>query len=290
MADLTSLDQTAGESDRVLPTWFNAVSARFTEVTQQLAVVQEEVQKLRSETAQAFLVSRISGLSVSYAGGTVKLPDGSISAVSPGEITLPDNQINFIYIDGAGAVQANTTRPDTKFEIARVTTNSGNISEVINYPQFRVSTEINDLDDYATTNYVDSRQWQEVAKGVKNNIYNIPATSNYYIIPFEQISGNGLSTASQFTPSVDGRYLFNPRIRVDSLSPSSPLAVKLSLFINNVEILLHQGDSAYGDLSASPISEAIALTTSDIVTMRVYLTRGVLARVREGSTLVCWKV
>lgn len=290
MADLTSLDQAASENDRVMPAWLNAVRNKLTQLEQDLAVANQTIQQLRSETAQAFRVKVEAGLSLSYAGGTVKLLTGEIAVLQSGALTVPDNQTNYIYIDGTGAIAVNNNRPDTGLEVAKVTTTSGAVTELINYPQFTVKSSPIDLDDFATVEYADSKEWTLSAKGRKTAVFAIPSTDTYYTIPFESLEGIGLNTGGVFTPPVGGTYIFNPRIRVDSLSPSSPLAVKLSLFINGVEYLLHQGDSAYGDLSASPMSEGFNLTTSDEVSMRVYLTRGVSARVREGSTFSCWSI
>lgn len=290
MPDLTDLSQVASENDRVMPAWLNAVRNKLTSLEQQLAAANQTITQLRAETAQAFRVRVQAGLSLSYAGGTVKLLTGEIAVVQPGALTAPDNATNYIYIDGTGAIALATNRPDTGLEIAKVTASSGAVTELINYPQFAIKSSPVDLDDYATVDYADSKEWQLSAKGRKTAVFAIPATDTYYTIPFESLEGSGLNTGGVFTPPDNGIYLFNPRIRVDSLSPSSPLAVKLSLFINGVEYLLHQGDSAYGDLSASPMSEGFTLTTSDQVTMKVYLTRGVSARVREGSTFSCWRI
>ncbi|MDY6899109.1 MAG: hypothetical protein SWZ49_13680 [Cyanobacteriota bacterium] len=290
MADLISLDQTATTNDRVMPQWLNAVKAKLETLEQQLALANETIQKLRAETAQAFRVTVASGLSLSYAGGVVKLLNGDTATISTGAISAPDNTVSYLYVDAAGEIAIAQTRPDIGLELARITTAGGKVTELINYPQFRVQQAPVSLEDYATVEYANSIAWSQVARGRKTSIFNIATTDTYYTIPFEELQGNGLNTGGIFTPPVDGTYLFNPRIRVDSLSPSSPLAVKLSLYINDVEVLLHQGDSAYGDLSATMLSESFNLTTSDRVSMRVYLTRGTLARVREGSIFVCWRI
>jgi hypothetical protein len=289
--DIVSLDQIAANSDRLGYQWINAVRAKLSDLDAQLAVANQTINQLKSETAQAFRVTVVSALNLSYTGGAVKLPSGLIATVAPGNITAPNNAVSFVFVDATGAIAISTTRPTIGFEIARVQASNGAVVQLQNYPLFTVRPVDPDLSQYATVAYANSRTWQIQAVGTKTSSYAIASTDTYYRIPLESLIGNGFATNGLFTAPVAGNYLFASRIRVDTLTPSQPLAVKLSLYVNNVEILLHQSDSAFGDLSASvQNNQPVSLAVGGQADMRVYLTRGVNARVREGSSVVAWLV
>lgn len=289
--DVLDLSQIAANGDRLGFQWINAVRTKLVELEQQLAIANQTINQLKSETAQAFRVAVISGLNLAYTGGAVKLPTGVIATIAPGNLIAPPNAVSYGFIDANGNVQISATRPTVGLEIARVQAGDNTIIQLQNYPLFTVAPVDPDLSQYATVDYADGRMWKIQAIGRKTAVYNIPATDTFYRIPLESLTGDGFATNGLFTAPVAGKYIFASRIRVDTLSPSNPLAVKLSLFVNSVEILLHQADSAYGDLSASiQNNEPITLNQGQQADMRVYLTRGTQARVREGSSVVAWLV
>jgi|GEM_PF-7002026 hypothetical protein len=291
MADIVSLDQQAANGDRLGFQWINAVKAKISDLEEKLAIANQTINQLKSETAQAFRVSVVSGLNLTYTGGVVKLPSGLVATVMPGNVTAPNNATSFIFVGADGAIAIATTRPSIGLEIARVQTSNGSISSLFNYPLFTVRPVDPDLSQYATVDYANSRAWKIQALGRKTATFVIASTDTYYRIPLESLTGTGFATNGQFTAPVTGNYVFSSRIRVDTTTPNIPLAVKLSLYVNNVEILLHQSDSAYGDLSASiQNNEPVALAIGQQADMRVYLTRGQNARVREGSSVVAWLV
>jgi hypothetical protein len=292
MPDIIDLSQTAANGDRLGFQWINAVRDRISSLEQQLAIANQTIQDLKAQTAQAFRVSVISGLSLAYLGGQLKVKtSGIILTIAPGNLTAPANATSYVQIDMLGAVSVSTTRPSSGFEVARVVTDATSVLSVENYPLIEARGAEPDLSTYATIEYADSRSWNEVAVGKKTSSFSIPGTDTYYRIPLEALSGSGFATSGLFTAPATGRYVFSSRIRVDTLSPSNPLAVKLSLFVSGTEYLLHQGDSAYGDLSASvQNNEPVTLNQGSTADMRVYLTRGTLARVRENSSVVVWQV
>jgi hypothetical protein len=291
MPDIIDLNATAANGDRLGFQWINAVRAKFIALDAQLAVANQTINQLRSETAQAFRVSVVSALNLSYTGGAVKLPSGLIATVAPGNITAPNNAVSFVFVNASGAIAISTTRPALGFEIARVEASNGAVTQLQNYPLFAVRPVDPDLSNYATVDYANSRAWKIQALGRKTSTFAIASTDTYYRIPLESLTGSGFATNGLFTAPVAGNYVFASRIRVDTTTPNQPLAVKLSLYVGSTEILLHQGDSAYGDLSASvQNNEPVPLAVGGQADMRVYLTRGVNARVREGSSVVAWLV
>jgi hypothetical protein len=291
MPDIVDLSQVAANSDRLGFQWINQVRNKLADLDAQLAVANQTINQLKSETAQAFRVTVVSALNLSYTGGAVKLPSGLIATVAPGNITAPNNAVSFVFVDATGAIAISTTRPALGFEIARVQASNGAVVQLQNYPLFTVRPVDPDLSQYATVDYANSRAWKIQALGRKTSTFAIAATDTYYRIPLESLTGSGFATNGLFTAPVAGNYVFASRIRVDTLSPDYPLAVKLSLYVGNVEVLLHQSDSAYGDLSASiQNNEPVALAIGQQADMRVYLTKGRNARVREGSSVVAWLV
>jgi hypothetical protein len=80
------------------------------------------------------------GLTVSYRGGSVVLPNNTITTIAPGTLLLSDNATNFVFINTSGAVAASTTMPVSGLMLARVVTVSGAISGAIEdlRPRFAV--------------------------------------------------------------------------------------------------------------------------------------------------------
>jgi hypothetical protein len=289
--DILDLSQQAANGDRLGFQWINAVRNKISDLESQLAIANQTINQLKSETAQAFRVSIVSGLNLSYTGGAVKLPSGLIATVAQGNITAPNNAASFVFVDSNGAIAISTTRPNIGLEIARVQTNNGTVTQLQNYPLFTVRPVDPDLSQYATVDYANSRSWKIQALGRKTSTFAIASTDTYYRIPLESLTGSGFATNGIFTAIVAGNYVFASRIRVDTTTLSQPLAVKLSLYVGSVEILLAQGESARGDYSASvQNNEPVQLAQGGQAEMRVYLTSGVNARVREGSSVVAWLV
>ncbi|RCJ20117.1 hypothetical protein A6S26_05195 [Nostoc sp. ATCC 43529] len=76
-------------------------------------------------------VSAGTGLTASYTGGAVTLPNGTIAAIAPGTIALTDNATNFLYINSSGTVTAATARPLLALLLAQITTVGGAISGAV---------------------------------------------------------------------------------------------------------------------------------------------------------------
>lgn len=298
MADITNLNQTANELDRLAPAWINSVAARVKEIDTAIASANSQINALKSQVSQAFRVSPISGLNVQYAGGQIKLSNANVANIQAGQITLSNNAITYIYINDQGAVLASLTRPGIGQEVAKVTTLNGNVTDIINYPLFEVRPALPDFSDFATVDYANSRAWQLISVARKVNTFSIPGTDTYYTIPFESLKGTGFNTNGLFTmPTAiaPGRLIFHPQIRVDTTSPlSSPdLSVKLSLFAGNDELglPLAQFESARGDMTINASNaEPVLLTAGQQCTIRVYLTIGRNARVRENSVVSVWRL
>ncbi|MEH2094009.1 phage tail protein [Nostoc sp.] len=73
-------------------------------------------------------VSQQSGLTFSYLGGVVLLPNGSSISINPGSINIPDNVTRYIYVGSDGTVQATSTLPNISFPLAKLTTAGGTLS------------------------------------------------------------------------------------------------------------------------------------------------------------------
>jgi hypothetical protein len=226
------------------------------------------------------------------------LSNATVANILPGRLTLADNSTTYIYIDDQGNVVSATTRPGIGQEVAKVTVSSGNVTNIVNYPIFEVRPGLPDFSNFATIDYANSRTWQLIAVARKINTYSIPGTDTYYTIPFESLKGSGFNTNGLFTmPTAlaPGKLIFHPQIRVDTTTPlSSPdLSVKLSLFAGNDELglPLAQFESARGDTTINASNaEPVLLTAGQQCTIRVYLTIGKNARVREGSVVSVWRL
>lgn len=69
-----------------------------------------------------------SGLSVSYSGSTVLLPNKTTVSLSPGSLTLPDASTGFVFVSSSGIVTAATNLPDVALPLARYVTSDGAIT------------------------------------------------------------------------------------------------------------------------------------------------------------------
>lgn len=81
-----------------------------------------------------------SGLSVNYGAGTVTLPDGSLTSIPSGSLSLPNNATSYVYVTSTGTVASSLTYPPLSVPLAKVTTLAGAISGSIQdlRPRYRV--------------------------------------------------------------------------------------------------------------------------------------------------------
>ncbi len=292
MVDITSLNQTAQQDDRLMPQWVNATRDAIASLSQQIAYANDQISTLKSQLSQAFQVVPTAGLTATVAAGNIKLPSGLIVAIAQTTVSVPNNATSIVYISDTGQVVVSVERPSVGLELARVTA-EGIITSVQNYPIFEVRPAAVNLENYATRSYADSRAWKIQATGRKTAVFPVPGRDTYYRIPFESIAGTGFNTAGVFKSI--GTFIFKVQIRMDTTAvASSPdLSGKVSLFVNNEEetLALTQFQSAVGDAVFNAENVVpVTLTSEDSADIRIYLTRGIQARVREGSRVTAWKL
>lgn len=134
MADIVNLSQVAQDSDILRAAWINAASRKIADLEQSLAVANEKLGTLQSQLSQAFQVTRSAGLTANVAAGTIKI-GGIVANIAALSITCPDNSTSYVYIDNNAQVLVATTRPLGGYEVARVVTDGGQITEIQNYPR-----------------------------------------------------------------------------------------------------------------------------------------------------------
>lgn len=297
MANITAINQTASNGDIVQDSWVNGVNAELDRLGGLITQLSSRV----SSAEDAFIPFRstpLSGLNLAYNGGSVKLPDGTIATLPPGTIGALDNTTSFLFVDENGLmlIADSGNRPILGFEVARITAAAGVITAIEHFPLAEVRPVLPDLKDYATVDYANTRSWFNAVTAHKNGVFPIPGTGQYYVVPFENIilgGGDTFNTAGVFTPATEGDFIFHMRIRVDTLAVFTQpnMAAKISLFVNNTEYVIAQGESARGDLvlngsNASPVKMGLG----DTATIKVNLTTGVQCRVRQESTLQGWRL
>ncbi|NEQ28492.1 MAG: hypothetical protein F6K28_57870 [Microcoleus sp. SIO2G3] len=295
MPDITTLNQTAADSDRLAAAWVNAVRNKLADLDQQLAYANQQINSLKSQISQAFRVTQLTGLTIQYASGQVKLPSGVVVTISSGTLTVPASSVSYLWVSDTGAVQLTTTRPVIGLEIARIVSNATTITEIQNYPIFEVRTALPSLDEYATRAFAESRAWQLVAIARKTTTFSIPSRDTYHRLTWESLSGTGWNTGGTFTAPVTGKYIFHPQIRIDSSTPASSPDVsgKMSLFLGTDEYntALQQGESAADDLVLNASNaEPAQMNQGDTASIRVYITTGTNCRVREKSLCQVWRI
>ncbi len=296
MANITNLDQVASPNDVVMPDWVNVVATRIKSIELQLADAAQQINELKAQLSQAYKVQIKGNLNVALAGGSVKLLNGTIAIVPPASFNVTNNATTYVYInDSTGTLNASTTRPTTGLEVARVVASGGTITSAQNYPLFETKTPFPDLSQYATIAYADTRSWEAIATAKKTQRFSVPNTDTYYTVPFESLVGTGFNTAGTFTTPKAGKYIFHAQIRVDTTAPQTQpdLSVKLSLFIGADEtgLPLMQAESARGDITLNAQNaEPVTLTVNDKAYIKVYLTDGYQARVRENSVVQVWRL
>jgi hypothetical protein len=290
------LTQTASDSDRLAAEWVNAVRNKLSNLEQQLAIASEQINSLKSQISQAFRVTQLTGLTAQYASGSVKLPSGIVVAISSGTVTVGASATTYLWISDTGAVQLTTTRPTIGLEIARITSSATTITEIQNYPIFEVRPAFPSLDGYSTIDYANSRAWLLTGTARKTTLQGLPSRDTYYTLFWQSISdGTNWNTGGIYTAPTTGKYVFHAQVRVDTTATASnpELAVKLSLFVGNVEIdtPLMQAMSAFGDISLNSSNAApVQLNAGDTATIKAYVTNGTSVRVREGSVCTAWRL
>ena len=293
--DITNLSQTAQQDDRLMPQWVNAARDAIASLTQQIAYANEQISTLKSQLSQAFQVVPTAGLTATVAAGNAKLPNGLIVAIAQTTITVFNNAISIVYISDTGQIRVSLERPSVGLELARVTASGGVITAVQNYPIFEVRPAAINLENYATVEYANSRNWQQVAIARKTTTFPISSKDTYHRLTWEELSGTGWNTGGTFTAPVAGKYVFHPQVRIDSTTPlSSPdLSGKMSLFLGNDEYntALQQGESARADLVLNATNaEPAQMKQGDTASIRVYITIGSSCRVREKSICQVWRI
>ncbi|NMG10831.1 hypothetical protein [Brasilonema sp. UFV-L1] len=294
MVDIVNLGQVAQDSDILRAAWINAASRKLADLEQSLAVANEKLGTLQSQLSQAFQVTRSAGLTANVAAGTIKI-GGIVASIAALSITCPDNSTSYVYIDNNAQVLVATTRPSGGYEIARVVTSGGQITEIQNYPLFEVRPPAINTDNFATIEYANSRAWQRIALARKTQDFPIPARDTYYRIPFEALEGNGFNTSGLFTAQTAGDFVFHAQIRVTTTATqtSPDMSAKLSLFTAGQEYaILGQTESARGDLTINASNaRPLIMTAGQTADLRIYLTRGVQTSVRSDYSLVqVWKL
>lgn len=87
--------------------------------------------KSRVQTIEGSLkVSGSSGLTMAYASGIVRLPDGSQLSIASGLIAVADNETSYIWVDPAGAIVTGPTAPVSRLLLAKVVTVGGTVSQL----------------------------------------------------------------------------------------------------------------------------------------------------------------
>ena len=296
MVDIVNLSQTANPNDRLTSDWINVVRATVSDLQSQLALANQTINQLKADTAQAFKVSVVSALNLSYSGGSVALTSGLIAVIQPGNLTAPNNATSYIFINDAGVVQIASALPAIGFAIARVVTLNNAVTVLQNYPLFATRPTNIDLGQYATIAYADSRKWEQIATARKTALQALTGLASYTTIKFEALQGAGFATSGVFTHTGSARkYVFDTSIRIDTTAPNSAdLSVKVSLFTNNSveQAILFQGRSAEGDITGTARNvEPLTLNDGDTVAIKAYITSGVNVRVRENySAVTAWRL
>ncbi len=106
----------------------------------------------------ALKVSPGTGLSVAYAGGAIKLPDGAIATIAPSTIAVPNNATSTVYVQENGTVAVSTDPPPMTIPLALVTTVAGTVTGVVDlrtpYQLFPRAETVKILGGFSTTDFV----------------------------------------------------------------------------------------------------------------------------------------
>ncbi|NJR37750.1 MAG: hypothetical protein HC781_01590 [Leptolyngbyaceae cyanobacterium CSU_1_4] len=87
----------------------------------------------------ALKVSAGSGLNITFEGGAVTLPLGTILTIAPGTLVMANNATNFVFVNESGAVASSLIYPVVGVMLASVTTVGGTITTIVDLrPRFRV--------------------------------------------------------------------------------------------------------------------------------------------------------
>jgi hypothetical protein len=87
----------------------------------------------------AFRVAAGAGLNITFQGGAVTLPLGTIATIAPGTLVMANNATSFVFINELGVVVSSTIYPVVGVMLARVITVGGGITTIEDLrPRFRV--------------------------------------------------------------------------------------------------------------------------------------------------------
>lgn len=79
------------------------------------------------------------GLAVNYLGGVIVLPNNTNFTVPAGTVAVPNDSTSYVYATATGAIEASTSPPTIRLDIATVIATSGVISSLTDTrPRFRV--------------------------------------------------------------------------------------------------------------------------------------------------------
>lgn len=105
----------------------------------------------------ALKVSPGTGLSVAYAGGAIKLPDGAIATIAPGTIAVSNNATSTVYVQENSTVAVSTDPPPMTIPLALVTTVAGAVTSVVDlrtsYQLFPRAETVKILGGFSTTDF-----------------------------------------------------------------------------------------------------------------------------------------
>jgi len=153
--------------------WFNAAQNPFTKnpATDNLINPNENWQLTNASLSRAsgnilpeweafrdaLKVSPGAGLSVAYAGGAIKLPDGAIATIAPSTIAVPNNATSTVYVQENGTVAVSTDPPPMTIPLALVTTVAGAVTSVVDlrtpYQLFPRAETVKILGGFSTTDF-----------------------------------------------------------------------------------------------------------------------------------------
>ena len=157
MPDITNLNQMANPNDRVMHTWVNEVSKGIKAFEQQIALINQKLATLQN-LANPFFVTVNSGLNVTINSGSIKLTNGNVTNINSTNINIINNATSYIFIDDSGVIKNEINRPSLGYEIARIITNNGAVTQLVNYPLIVIRTPVPDFSKFATVDFVNSLQ------------------------------------------------------------------------------------------------------------------------------------
>lgn len=193
MADITSITgDPAQEGDIVKSPWINEVQGEFERLNQEISQLNRRF-SAAEEIVRPFRSTPLSGLTLAYAGGSVKLINGDILDIPAGTIEAPDNTDSHLIINQAGEVTIEEApgRPVYGYEIAKITAENGVITSIRPYPLAEIKPILPDLSDYVLVDDLASLArpyaWQDAGGILLEQESLLVLNSQYYIVPFDQV-------------------------------------------------------------------------------------------------------